>query len=37
MKIKTSIVSLAAAGIIAASPLVMLNNASASTAAPANA
>jgi hypothetical protein len=34
MKIKTSIASLAAAGMIAASPLVMLNNASASTAAP---
>jgi hypothetical protein len=31
MKIKTSIASLAAAGLIAASPLVMLNNASAST------
>jgi hypothetical protein len=35
MKIKTSIASLAAAGLIAASPLVMLNNASASTTTPA--
>jgi hypothetical protein len=35
MQIKTSIASLAAAGLIAASPLVMLNNASASTTTPA--
>jgi hypothetical protein len=35
MKIKTSIASLAAAGLIAASSLVMLNNASASTTTPA--
>jgi hypothetical protein len=35
MKIKTNIAALAAAGLIATSPLVMLNNASASTTTPA--